>query len=241
MAVDEALMESVRAGGPPVLRVYRWSPACISLGRNQPARGEYREELLERDGVQVVRRLTGGRAVLHDSELTYSVVAGERMLGSPRTAYSAINRALVTALRHLGVEAGLQPRTSTRAAVPSLAPCFRDPAEGEVVVRGRKLVGSAQFRERGVILQHGSILFEGDQRRVAGYLRVTGPGDVAPLVLSDILPAIPEWKRIVAALAQAFTEALGVQPAESTLTATENARTAELSRRYADPGWVWRL
>ncbi|HLM68541.1 MAG TPA: hypothetical protein VK358_13475, partial [Longimicrobium sp.] len=88
MAVDEALAQSVRAGEPPVLRVYRWSPPCLSLGRNQPSGGYDRDEIRRR-GLDVVRRPTGGRAVLHHRELTYSVAAAEGVLGGPRQAYSA--------------------------------------------------------------------------------------------------------------------------------------------------------
>ncbi|MFW6206236.1 MAG: lipoate--protein ligase family protein, partial [Gemmatimonadota bacterium] len=103
MAVDAALLESVQAGAPPVLRLYRWSPACLSFGRNQPARGRYDRDLAEDRGIDFVRRPTGGQAVLHDDELTYAVIAPVAVIGKPRTAYAAINRALVAALRELGV------------------------------------------------------------------------------------------------------------------------------------------
>jgi lipoate-protein ligase A len=170
MALDEALAASVRAGAPPVLRLYRWAPACLSLGRHQPARGRYDQAALRERGLDVVRRPTGGRAVLHDRELTYSVAVPDGVLGTPREAYAAVNRALVAGLRLLGVPARLQPTTGRRAPVPSLAPCFQEPVEGEVVAAGRKLVGSAQRRDRGVILQHGSLLLENDQREVRGLL-----------------------------------------------------------------------
>src|SRR5215213_2662474 len=90
MAVDEALAESVRRGGAPVLRVYRWSPPCLSLGRNQPARGRYRLDALAARGIDVVRRPTGGRAVLHDRELTYAAALPEALFGGPRPAYAAV-------------------------------------------------------------------------------------------------------------------------------------------------------
>ncbi|HTE21113.1 MAG TPA: lipoate--protein ligase family protein, partial [Armatimonadota bacterium] len=170
MAVDEALADSVRAGGPPVLRVYRWSPPCLSLGRNQPSGGYDRDEIARR-GLDVVRRPTGGRAVLHHRELTYSVAAPQGVLGGPRQAYSAINRALVAGLARLGVPAHLQPAGEQRAPLPSLAPCFEQPVEGEVTAAGRKLVGSAQRTDRGVLLQHGSLPIEDDQSAVAALLR----------------------------------------------------------------------
>jgi lipoyl(octanoyl) transferase len=242
MAVDEALMEGVRAGGAPVLRLYRWAPACLSLGRNQPARGEYDEGRIAAAGLQVVRRLTGGRAVLHDRELTYSVSMGERALGSPRAAYAAINRSIVAALHGLGVDALLQPRGATPAPAPSLAPCFRDPAEGEVVVAGRKLVGSAQYRERGVLLQHGSLLLAGDQRRIADLLVQGGEtDDEAPAVLSELLPLLPTWSDLVTALAAGFRSALGIELRHTPLSPPEEERATALAGRYADLAWVWRL
>ncbi len=241
MAVDEALMENVREGGPAVLRVYRWSPACLSLGRNQPARGEYDERGLAGAGIDVVRRATGGRAVLHDRELTYSIALPDRVLGSPRGAYLAINRALVAALRALGVDARTH-RAVTRAPTPSLAPCFQDPAEGEVVVDDRKLIGSAQFRDRGVILQHGSLLIADDQRRVATFLHDPGRRDEAPpAVLSDLLGRSPRWEDLVEALAVGFSAELAIRLRPGVLSKREAERAAILRARHEDPAWVWRL
>jgi lipoyl(octanoyl) transferase len=240
MAVDAALAESVRGGGAPVLRFYRWSPRCLSLGRNQPAAGHYRREELERRGIGVVRRPTGGRAVLHDRELTYSVVVGEAALGGPRATYAAVSRALVAGLRRLGVPAGLQPRPG-RAAVPSLAPCFREPAEGEVVVAGRKLVGSAQVRERGVLLQHGSLLLADDQSEVAALLaRPSAVRDEPPAVLAEFLAEPPSWERLTAALADGWREALGGELRSGALTPAELRSASAYERRYADVAWTWR-
>lgn len=233
-------MESVRAGGEPVVRFYRWEPACLSLGRNQPGAGMYREERLAEMGLDVVRRPTGGRAVLHDRELTYSVTTPAGLLGSPRTSYSAINRALVAGLRGLGVSVSLQPRTSRHAPAPSLAPCFRDPAEGEVVVDGRKLIGSAQWREDGVVLQHGSLLLDGDQRRVSAFLRDPGPEEEAPAVLLSYLDPLPAWDTLVDALVEGWGEVIGGEIRPTEPSALELDRAAALTSRYADPAWTWR-
>lgn len=241
MAVDAALMESVRAGAPPVLRFYRWDPPCLSLGRNQPAAGRYDLDALRARGVDVVRRPTGGRAVLHDRELTYSVVVTEGGLGSPRECYTAINRALVAGLRRLGVEAALQPRTGARAPVPSLAPCFKEPAEGEVVAGGRKLVGSAQWREGGVVLQHGSLLLEGSQDEVRTWTRGTSAADrdEAPATLAELCGTLPPWKRLTEALAAGWEEVTGsvLQPTE--LTSAERATAERRAEHFADPAWTW--
>ena len=241
MAVDAALMEAVRGGAPPVLRFYRWNPPCLSLGRNQPAAGCYDLEALRAAGVEVVRRPTGGRAVLHDRELTYSVVAADGALGGPRESYAAINRALVAGLRRLGVQARLQPRTAARAPAPSLAPCFKEPAEGEVVAGGRKLVGSAQLREDGVLLQHGSLLLEGDQREVRAWTLGAEPADggEAPASLAELCGAAPSWERLTIALAAGWEEATGTSLTPGGLSAVEAADAGRIRARFADPAWTW--
>lgn len=240
MAVDEALADGVRAGGPPVLRVYRWSPACLSLGRNQPTDGYDRDEIRRR-GLNVVRRPTGGRAVLHHRELTYSVATREGALGGPRQSYAALNRALVAGLARLGVPARLQPAGAARAPVPSLAPCFEQPVEGEVTAGGAKLVGSAQRQDRGVMLQHGSLPIQDDQSTVALLLRGGAPADAPepPATLAGLLGAPPEWDALVEALAGGWREALGVRLERDGLSGQE-VRWAEGHRgRYDDPAWTW--
>ena len=246
MAVDAALARSVGEGAPPALRFYRWNPPTLSLGRNQPARGRYDLDALCARGIGVVRRPTGGRAVLHDRELTYSVAVREGELGTPRECYAAINRALVAGLRRLGVAAQLQPRTGARAPVPSLAPCFKEPTEGEVVVGGRKLVGSAQRRERGVTLQHGSLLLEGDQGEVRGLLLNPGedsaPGDdLPPVSLAALLDPLPAWEEVTAALAAGWTEVMGGSLVPGELSAGESTAAEERVAHFADPAWTWHL
>jgi lipoate-protein ligase A len=243
MAVDEALAASVAAGGAPVLRFYRWDPACLSLGRNQPAKGRYDVEAIAAAGIDIVRRPTGGRAVLHRRELTYSVAAPEAMFGGPRRAYAAINRALVAGLRRLGADAALQPRTDERAPVPSVAPCFAQPVEGEVVAGGRKLVGSAQRRLGDVILQHGSLPLHDDQSAVASFvLAAAETGDEAPpATLAAVLGREPAWEELTAALAAGWAEAMDADLAPGSLTDGERAAAEEATERYAAPAWTWHL
>jgi lipoyl(octanoyl) transferase len=242
MAVDEALMEWVRTGGAPAVRFYRWNPACLSLGRNQPAAGEYDPALLCGRDLDVVRRPTGGRAVLHDRELTYSAVFPDGLLGSPQAAYAAINGGLVEGLRSLGVPAELASRLGVPPAAPSLAPCFREPAEGEVVVAGRKLVGSAQVRERGVTLQHGSLLLRDDQSAVGTLMRRMGEQEPAPATLAALLDPLPEWGALTAALRSGLAAALGIDlPATpALLPAAVVARAGTLQAAYRDLAWTWR-
>lgn len=239
MALDEALAESVAEGGAPVLRFYRWSPACLSLGRNQPAAGLYDEGALRARGWDVVRRPTGGRAVLHHRELTYCAALPDRLLGSPREAYTAINRALVAGLRRLGVDAAVQGDTGRRAPVPSLAPCFAEPVAGEVVAAGRKLVGSAQRRMGGVLLQHGSLPLHDDQGEVAALLARDLADDERPAALVPLLGRDPAWDELVRALAGGWGEALAAQLEPGPPTDAERARAAVLARHYASPAWTW--
>lgn len=239
MALDEALAESVAAGGEPVLRFYRWSPPCLSLGRNQPAAGLYDLDALAARGWDVVRRPTGGRAVLHHRELTYSAALPATLLGSPREAYTAMNRALVAGLRSLGVDAAVQGETGRRAPAPSLAPCFAEPVAGEVMAAGRKLVGSAQRRMGGVLLQHGSLPLEDDQGEVAALLGRPMADADRPAALAPLLGRHPAWEELTAALAEGWQQALGMEVVKSAPAERERERAGALAERYASPAWTW--
>lgn len=251
MAVDEALMASARAGGV-TLRFYRWDPPCLSLGRNQSARGRYDREEAEREGIEFVRRPTGGRAVLHHREVTYAVAAPAELWGGLRPSYRRVNRALLRGLVRLGAEVEEASREG-RTPGPSSRACFRDPLPGEIVARGRKLVGSAQWREEGALLQHGSLLLRDDQGTVDRLRRDGGPvggpaPDAAPAdgrsasaaSLSDLLPGVPAPERLVQALRQGFEEEFDLPVREGELQAVEEARARELEGRYRSPEWTWR-
>jgi lipoate-protein ligase A len=156
MALDKALLEQALSSGGAFLRLYRWDPPTLSVGRNQP---------ITFDDLPVVRRPTGGQAVWHEHEVTYAVAAPIALFGSLRKAYCEIHSRLATALRSLGVDAVI---ASDRPAVgPSGRPaaCFAAAVGGEIVVGGKKLVGSAQVRRRDAFLQHGSILLDVEQAR----------------------------------------------------------------------------
>ncbi len=159
--------------------MYRWSRPTLSFGRNQPARGRYDEGVAPLVGGEVVRRPTGGREVLHDRELTYAVVLPLRALGGLREAYLQVNAALVEALRSLGVAARAAPRTGA-APPPSAGDCFAEAAPGEVTVGGRKLVGSAQARVDGSLLQHGSLLLAPPTLSLAAFRAPPGVGERGP-------------------------------------------------------------
>jgi lipoate-protein ligase A len=164
MSIDMALLDQAEQQAESWLRLYRWEPGCLSFGRHEPASRRYDAERIRRLGLDAVRRPTGGRAVWHESELTYAVACPYSRFPSLRDAYLEIHRLLAEALRSVGIEAVLAPRIRT-AALDSGA-CFSQPAGGEVLVDGRKVIGSAQLRRGSALLQHGSILLRDDQHRV---------------------------------------------------------------------------
>jgi lipoyl(octanoyl) transferase len=181
MAIDEALARALADGrGGPALRLYRWKPWAISLGHHQST-DDIDLERCRADGIDVVRRPTGGRAILHAEELTYCVVmpAGRRSI---LDAYNDISRGLVEGLRLFGIETSLQksqPKFPEEYRDPTSVSCFSSSARYEIEHEGKKLVGSAQRRISGasqeVVLQHGSVLCGPAHLRLAGYLRIGDP------------------------------------------------------------------
>ena len=162
MAIDAGLLTLAQRTGRAFLRLYRFDPPCLSFGRNEPVTG-YDRAAIARLGVDVVRRPTGGRAVWHEHEVTYAVAAPIAAFGGLRLAYGAIQGWLAAALRTLGAGATLAPAGQTPAAPTRSGACFAAPVGGEVLVGGRKLVGSAQVRRGTALLQHGSVLLAGSQ------------------------------------------------------------------------------
>ena len=239
MAIDHALLEQVQRDRQPVLRLYRWQPACLSFGRNQPARGLYDERVAAGLGIDIVRRPTGGLGVLHADEITYAFVAPVEFLGGPRESYQAINRALVLGLQRLGVPAELSGGVR-RSAFGSVHPCFAEPAAGEVVALGRKLVGSAQRCEQRTLLQHGSILLSGSQDDVARIALVPFALQGSAITLQEVLGEVPAGSAIAEAIAGAFEEVCGICLAPATPSRTLSQRAAELAAQYRSPEWTWR-
>ena len=239
MGIDEVLLRRAAAAGEAVLRVYAWSSPTLSLGRNQPARDEYDPAALAEHGVCVVRRLTGGRAVLHHREVTYSVTAPESFGGSLRDAYLRINEILVDGLRLLGVGASIA-KPAGRAPVPSTAPCFEEPTEGELVLDGRKLVGSAQYREGGALLQHGSILVDDDQVLVGALLRSPVPPPPTPATLHQALGRVPGQAEVARAMFEAVRAREDVDASELLRDQVFSEQVAAASARYRNEEWTWR-
>ncbi|MFB3165959.1 biotin/lipoate A/B protein ligase family protein [Neobacillus sp. 179-C4.2 HS] len=174
MALDEALLDWHSEGKiPPVIRFYGWDPATLSIGYFQKVEKEIDLEAVKAHGLGFVRRPTGGRGVLHEHELTYSVIVSEDHPEMPKTvteAYRVISEGILKGFHQLGLEAYFAvPRTDEeRSALknPRSAVCFDAPSWYELVVEGRKVAGSAQTRQKGVILQHGSILLDLDEDKL---------------------------------------------------------------------------
>src|SRR5688572_2569891 len=239
MAVDDALLDRARASGDCVLRLYEWARPTLSLGRNQTARGQYDLARARELGIDFVRRPTGGRAVLHHRELTYSVTAPAALLGSLRESYARVNRLLISALRRLGVGASVA-QDLPRAPSPGIVPCFDQPGAGELVLGDRKLVGSAQWRDGEAFLQHGSILVDDDQGLASALLRSPSPPPPAAATLRDALGHAPT----AADLADAFNDTLvTLEDAEASPLVVDAAlerRIAGARVRFLDAQWTWR-
>jgi lipoate-protein ligase A len=234
MGLDEALM--LRAGrvDEAVLRIYSWSSPTLSLGRNQLARDKYDIEEARARGIDFVRRPTGGRAVLHHREVTYSVTAPVSRLGSLRESYVAINRLLIHGLRRLGVDAS-EADPHGAAPRPGVSPCFMVPTKGEIVAGGRKLVGSAQVREGDAMLQHGSVLVDDDQALASALLLTPMVAPPPPATLHELLGRVPTFDEVADALSSALpgAELLEVDP----LVERDAHRAGE---RYRGAEWTWR-
>lgn len=239
MAVDHALLDRARRTGDWVLRVYSWSSPVLSLGRNQRARELYDVEGIARRGIGVVRRPTGGRALLHHHEVTYSITGPVTVGEGLGAAYERINALLVSALRSLGVAAEVALFRG-RASTPDGVPCFAEPAAGEIVVDGCKLVGSAQWREDGAFLQHGSIIVDDDQIMIPGLMIAPPPSAPPPATLRELLGHTPAPHAVAEALfssARALGDSVGDPLADDELHALDVRSYAE---RYRDPSWTWR-
>mgnify|MGYP001824038024 CR=1 FL=1 len=241
MAVDEALARAHHSG-VGVLRLYEWERPTVSLGRNQPAAGHYSEEEAARRGFDFVRRPTGGRAVLHDRELTYAVVLPDTALGGPRGIYTRVQAALVDGLRQAGaLEARQAPASDQPSPRPSVEPCFGVALPGELTLGGRKVVGSAQARIEKAVLQHGAILMLNDQSALGPLTTDTeGPeavGGPTTLVQHGVMlePSV-----LAAHVRRAFESHFEGPFHSSSLDEAERTAVQDLEEKYRSRDWTWR-
>jgi lipoyl(octanoyl) transferase len=251
MAIDEAILEATTAGRVlPTLRFYRWSPPCLSLGYSQPAVDVDRPRCAER-GWDLVRRPTGGKAILHTDELTYSVCAP---LGEPRVAggivesYGRLVAGLMAGLQlaHLAPAEARPAYGEAQAAVGPV--CFDGPAKYEVTVDLKKLIGSAQSRRLGGVLQHGTLPLTGDITRIVEVLAY--PDEAAreqarqrllgrALTLEDALGRNASFDEVAQLMAQGFAQALNLNLIPAELTAGEIEAATRIRReKYANETWT---
>ncbi len=240
MALDEALMNLVAEGAsPPVLRLYQWSPPCLSLGRRQPLAG-VDSERLRADGYDAVRRETGGWAILHTDELTYSVTLSPndpRADGPILDAYRKLSQGLLEGLALLGVLAEMKPASASGTHNLSAA-CFEVPSAYEITAGGRKLIGSAQARPNGRVLQHGSLPLRGDIARVTRYLTFADEAGRDTLAaqlqahattLAEVAGRDIPFAEASEGIAQGFARALNLSLQPSALTVRERDLARELA------------
>jgi lipoate-protein ligase A len=249
MAVDEAIAAHAgRGDAPPTLRFYQWQPACVSLGRHQP--------LADIDlahcaalGYGIVRRPTGGRAILHTDELTYSVAGPQDnpvLTGAVLDSYLRLSQGLLAGLARLGLIVAKAPPTS-RSGADAGPVCFEVPSAYEIVAGGKKLVGSAQSRRQGWVLQHGTLPLAGDVTRL---VEVVAANDSERMELrstladrattaEQLLGRPVDFGEAVAALAVGFSEALDVHFTQGEMTAAERAMATRLVREvYGANEWT---
>jgi lipoate-protein ligase A len=237
MGIDEALLGSVSRGeSPPTLRLYRWTPPCVTIGYFQSLEAEVDIEACRERGVDAVRRLTGGGAVFHDDEITYSLVIplghelALRDSGDVLASYRSICAGLVRGLAELGAEASFEPIN-------------------DIAVGGRKVSGNAQTRRRGCLLQHGTVLLGLDSELMFTLLRIPAEklkGRAAEArsrvaSLSDILGREIPYGEAAEALARGFELAWGAELVRSGFSASELAEARRLAEeRFSTREWNFR-
>ena len=257
MAVDESILEHIGRGeARATLRLYAWEPACLSLGHAQPFADVDLERLHSR-GWEMVRRPTGGRAILHTDELTYSVIGpvdDTRLAGSVLESYNRLACALLAAVRSLGLDARSNPLSLNMTGGnghPQNPVCFEVPSAYEITVDGKKLIGSAQARRKEGVLQHGSLPLVGDLRRITEAL--VFPDGAArneagerllmrATTVETSLGRVVTWDEAAQAMIHGFESELGLRFEAGGLSESEKRRAEELvERKYGHADWMKRV
>jgi len=255
MAVDESILEYAQAGrgeSRPTLRLYAWTPACLSLGHAQPFADVDRARLNAR-GWEVVRRATGGRAILHTDELTYSVTGSVEeplLTGGVLESYNRIAQALLFAVKSLDLPVEMKEGKENNQAMPNPV-CFEVPSTYEITVDGKKLIGSAQARKKEGVLQHGSLPLTGVLTRICQALvfeNETAREDASKRLLArattfvSALGRAVSWETAAQAFVHAFEAQLGLCFERGELSDSESRRAEELVReKYDHPSWTERV
>jgi len=249
MAVDAAILSAVvKNEVPPTLRLYRWDPPCLSLGYSQPF-SDLDQDQLRSSGWDVVRRPTGGRAILHTDELTYAVIGPKtdpRLEGGLMQSYRRLSKALSESLKILGlpvqVHSGKNPESINHPV------CFENPSDFEITVEGKKIIGSAQARKKEGILQHGTLPLKGDLTRIIQVLKYSNPDqrDQAAAALlqkaatvEGVLGREVSWAEAAKAFQTGVQNSLNVFFNQSDLSSSEKEAAQLLAKtQYGDPRWT---
>lgn len=246
-------MSVAEGESPPTLRLYAWAPPCLSIGYAQPV-ADVDQNMLDNFGWDLVRRPTGGRAILHTDELTYALVASNtnpHVGGGVLESYHRISRGLVAALTRLGLSVEVQPDLPVPEEQRSNPVCFQVPSAYEITVEGRKLIGSAQVRRRGGVLQHGSLPLRGDITRICQVLRFKDEPTRSQATqflrnraatVEELLGTSTTWQVVAEALIHGFREALDLNLELDSPSDAELVQANRLaSSCYADPKWTERV
>jgi len=253
MALDEAVLESVTAGAaPPTLRFYDWQPATISIGYAQRI-GDFDEQRIAAAGLGFVRRPSGGRGVLHRHEVTYCICCPDsdwRVAGGVTESYRRLSDGFLTGLRQLGVDGRLATSMAAGAAgereKAGSAACFDAPSRYELTATGRKLVGSAQWRSGGGVLQHGSVPLAGDVAEIVDYLALSErererARDLLARragTVSQAVGRVVTFAEVARAIAEGLAQSLAISWSVSSLSEAELARAQCLAaRKYGTEEW----
>ncbi len=251
MALDEAILRCVSYGKSlPTIRFYKWNPAAISLGVFQSAKKEIDFLSCKKNGIDIVRRLTGGRAVLHDKELTYSIIVPEsynNISDSINESYRYFSEGLVQGYKNLGISASVAIKCLKKPKDLTSAACFDAPSNYEIVVRNKKIVGSAQVRKMGVILQHGSILYKLDNDKLFSCFnydseekrdRIKQIFSTKATCINDVLEREVSWDELCEAFFKGFEQGLRIKLQVDELTSAERDMANELLNKYTSQEWV---
>lgn len=253
MAVDEAILEHIYLGkSKPTLRLYSWNPPCLSLGHAQPFK-DVDAQRLKSHGWDVVRRVTGGRAILHTDELTYSVTGNaddEILSGGVLESYNRLSKALLYAVQSLSLP--VEVKEITQNGILRNNPiCFEVPSSYEITVDGKKLIGSAQARKKEGVLQHGSLPLTGDLTRICDALVFEDESArqnakerllMRATTVESVLGVEISWETATQALVKGFEAELGIQFESAELSPSEIQRTDELVKeKYAHVAWTERM
>lgn len=252
MALDEAILIAHRRGHvPPTIRLYGWHPPALSLGYFQKAEREVDLRTINAEKVVLVRRLTGGRAVLHDQEITYSVIVKlnyPQVPSSVSASHQWISQGLTLGLQRLGLP--IEASKPQRAQVHASLACFDAPSDYEIVLQGKKLVGSAQTRQQGVLLQHGSILLSSHVDRLVRMMKM--PTDTMrerirqrfaskATALDEWLQPLPTQEELCSQLFSGLSDGLQISYHWGKLTPEEQSLAEQLAReKYANNEWTLR-